>query len=134
MHENRRCRGPKRKGYHPTRDDEKRDNRQIRSVRVMRNISQETRMACQEFSRNQIIIDREHFNPAISYSIAKQVFWKKFGRNPVAQTIKDDLIQEAVALMVMQSGRVKENANERYNDKYGFWWAAYNGMLAYLTK
>ena len=30
------------------------------------------------YSKTQIIIDREHFNPAISYSIAKQVFWKKF--------------------------------------------------------
>lgn len=30
------------------------------------------------YSTNQVIIDREHFNPGISYSIAKQVFWKSF--------------------------------------------------------
>ena len=52
------------------------------------------------YSRNQIIIDRDHFNAAISYSIAKQVFWKNFRWNPVAQTLKEDLIQEAVSLMI----------------------------------
>jgi hypothetical protein len=85
------------------------------------------------YDRNQVIIDREHFNPAISYSIAKQVFWRKFGRNPVAISIKEDLIQEAVSLMFMQSGKIKEGANEKYNDRYGFWWCAYNAMLAYLN-
>jgi hypothetical protein len=72
------------------------------------------------YSRNQIIIDREHFNPAISYSIAKQVFWKKFRSNPVAVSIKDDLIQGTVSLMFMQSGKIKAGANEKYNDRYGF--------------
>lgn len=86
------------------------------------------------YSRNQVIIDREHFNPAISYSIAKQVFWKRFRYNPVAISIKEDMIQEAVAIMFMQSGKIKAGASEKYNDRYGFWWAAYNGMLAYLTK
>ena len=86
------------------------------------------------YSKNQIIIDREHFNPAISYSIAKQVFWKRFRNNPAAISIKQDLIQEAVTLMFMQSGKIKAGANEKYNDRYGFWYCAYNGMLAYLTK
>jgi hypothetical protein len=86
------------------------------------------------YSRNQIIIDREHFNPAICYSIAKQVYWKKYRRNPVAESIKSDPIQEAVSLMFMQSGKIKAGANEKYNDRYGFWWCAYNAMLAYLTK
>ena len=86
------------------------------------------------YSRNQVIIDREHFHPEICYSIAKQVFWKKFGRNLVAQTIKEDMIQEAVSLMFMQSGKIKAGATEKYNDRYGFWWCAYNAMLAYLTK
>jgi hypothetical protein len=84
------------------------------------------------YMRKQVIIDRDHFNPAISYSIAKQVFWKSFSKNPVAQSIKEDLIQEAVSLMFMQSGKVKEGANERYNENYGYWWCAYNAMLAYL--
>lgn len=86
------------------------------------------------YSRNQIVIDRDHFNPAISYSIAKQVFWKKFSRNPIAQTIKEDMIQEAVSLMFMQSGKVKEGATGKYNSRHGFWWCAYNAMLAYLKK
>ena len=86
------------------------------------------------YSRNQIIIDREHFNPVLSYSIAKQVFWKRFRNNPVAVSIKEALIQEAVSLMFQQSGKVKEGANEKYNDRYGFWWVAYNAMLAYMTK
>ena len=86
------------------------------------------------YSTNQIIIDREHFNPALCYSIAKQVFWKRFRKNPVAESIKDDLIQEAVSLMFMQSGKIKAGANEKYNSRYGYWWAAYNGMLAYLDK
>jgi len=86
------------------------------------------------YSRNQIIIDRDNFHPAKSYSVAKQVYWKKFRKNPIAECIKDDLIQTAVMLMFMQSGKVKEGANEKYNDKYGYWWVAYNAMLAYLEK
>ena len=66
------------------------------------------------YSTNQVIIDCEHFNPAISYSIAKQVFWKRFGKNPAAISIKKDLIQEAVSLMFMQSGKIKAGANEKF--------------------
>ena len=86
------------------------------------------------YGTNQIIIDREHFNPQVCYSIAKQVYWKRFRKNPVAESIKEDLIQEAVSLMFMQSGKIKAGANEKYNDIYGFWWTAYNAMLSYLTK
>jgi hypothetical protein len=84
------------------------------------------------YSRKQVIIDRESFNPAICYSIAKQVFYKNFRKNPLAQNMKEDLIQEAVTLMFMQSGKIKEGANEKYNDKYGYWWTAHNAMLAFL--
>ena len=86
------------------------------------------------YSRNQIIIDRNHFNLELCYSIAKQVFWKRFRNNPVAMSIRDDLLQEGVYLQFIQSGKIKAGANERYNERYGFWWAAYNGMMAYLTK
>jgi hypothetical protein len=44
------------------------------------------------------------------------------------------MIQEAVSLMFMQSGKVKVGANEKYSEKYGYFWCAYNGMLAYLDK
>ena len=86
------------------------------------------------YGRNQIIIDREHFNPAVCYSISRQVFWKRFRNNPVAISIKDDLIQEGVYLQFIQSGKIKAGATEKYNDKYGYWWAAFNGMMAYLNK
>jgi hypothetical protein len=72
------------------------------------------------YGRNQVIIDREHFDPMRSYSVAKQVFYKNFRKNPIAQAIKEDLIQEAVSLMFMQSGKIKEGSNGKYNDKYGF--------------
>jgi len=86
------------------------------------------------YMRNQIIIDRAHFHPEISYSIARQVFWKRFRRHPIALTIKDDMIQEAVSLMFCQSGKIKAGANEKYNDRYGYWWTAFNGMSSYLNK
>jgi hypothetical protein len=44
------------------------------------------------------------------------------------------MIQEAVSLMFMQSGKIKAGATGKYNDRYGFWWTAYNAMLAYLKK
>ena len=45
------------------------------------------------YSRKQVIVDPSNFDPAISYSTAKRVFWKNFSLNKVAQSIKDDLIQ-----------------------------------------
>lgn len=84
------------------------------------------------YMQKQVIIDRENFRPEICYSIAKQVFFKNFRKNPVAQNIKEDLIQEAVSRMFELSGKVKENANEKYGENYGYWWVAHNGMLAYL--
>lgn len=86
------------------------------------------------YSRNQVIIDRDNFDPKLCYSIAKQVFWKRFRNNPVALEIRDDLIQEAVTLMYMQSGKVKEGANEKYNCRYGYWWVAFNAMMTYIKK
>ena len=86
------------------------------------------------YGRNQVIIDREHFDPMKSYSVAKQVFYKNFRKNPIAQAIKEDLIQEAVSLMFMQSGKIKEGSNRKYNDKYRYWWTAHNAILSYLTK
>jgi hypothetical protein len=86
------------------------------------------------YSTNQVIIDRENFDPKLSCSIAKQFFSKRFRKNPVAVEIKEDLMQEAVSLMFMQSGKVKEGANEKYNERYGYWWIAYNAMMSYLKK
>jgi hypothetical protein len=84
------------------------------------------------YMKKQVIIDRENFRPEICYSIAKQVYFKNFRWNPVAQSMKEDLIQEAVTLMFQQSGKIKEGATEKYNDRYGYWWTAHNAMLSFL--
>jgi len=46
------------------------------------------------YSRKQIIIDPANFDAAVSYSTAKRVYWKNFRWRPLAQSIKEDLIQE----------------------------------------
>jgi hypothetical protein len=85
------------------------------------------------YSLKQIIIDPDNFDPSISYSTAKKVYWKNFAWNFIAQSIKEDLIQEAVTRMYELSGKVKENANEKYGIGYGFFWVAHNAMLSYLN-
>jgi DNA-directed RNA polymerase specialized sigma24 family protein len=52
--------------------------------------------------------------------------------NPLAESIKEDLIQEAVTRMYELSGKVKERANGKYSIGYGFFWVAHNAMLSYL--
>ena len=84
------------------------------------------------YSRKQIIIDPENFDPAISYSTAKRVYFKNFAWRPLAQSIKEDLIQEAVTRMFELSGKVKENANEKYGIGYGYFYVAHNAMLSYF--
>lgn len=86
------------------------------------------------YARNQVIIDREHFQPLLAYSIANKVFFKNFSRNPIAVNIKTDLIQEAVSLMFQQSGKIKEDATEKYSSWYGYSWCAHNAMLSYIKK
>jgi hypothetical protein len=84
------------------------------------------------YSKKQVIIDPQNFNPSISYSTAKKVYWKHFAWNSLAQSIKDDLIQEAVTRMYELSGKVKERANGKYSIGYGYFWVAHNAMLSYL--
>jgi len=84
------------------------------------------------YSKKQIIIDPENFDPAVSYSTAKRVYWKNFRWSPIAQSIKEDLIQEAVTRMYELSGKVKENANGKYGIGYGYFWVAHNAMLTLL--
>jgi hypothetical protein len=85
------------------------------------------------YSRKQIIIDPENFDPAVSYSTAKRVYFKNFAWRPLAQSIKEDLIQEAVTRMFELSGKVKERANEKYGIGYGYFWVAHNAMLSYFV-
>jgi len=84
------------------------------------------------YMKKQIIIDRDSFHPAVSYNLAGKVFWKNFSRNPLALSIKDDLIQEAVTRMFELSGKVKENANGKYSANYANFWVAHNAMLSFL--
>jgi len=84
------------------------------------------------YSKKQVIIDPENFDPSVSYSTAKRVYWKNFAWRPLAQSIKEDLIQEAVTRMYELSGKVKENANGKYSVGYGYFWVAHNAMLSYL--
>ena len=86
------------------------------------------------YSKKQIIIDPENFDPAVSYSTAKRVYWKNFRWSPLVQSIKEDLIQEAVTRMCELSGKVKENANEKYGIGYGYFWVAHNAMLSFIKK
>jgi hypothetical protein len=85
------------------------------------------------YSKRQVIIDPENFDPAVSYSTAKRVYFKNFSWRPLAQSIKEDLIQEAVVRMYELSGKVKEGANGKYSVGYGYFWVAHNAMIAYLA-
>ena len=72
------------------------------------------------YSKKQVIIDPSNFDPAISYSTAKRVYWKNFSWNSVAQSLKEDLIQEAVTRMYEKSGLVKERSNGKYTLGYQY--------------
>jgi hypothetical protein len=84
------------------------------------------------YSKKQIIIDRENFNSAVCYPLANKVFGKNFKNNPLAQSLYDDMVQEAVTRLFELSGKVKERANKRYSENYGNFWVAHNAMLAFL--
>ena len=81
------------------------------------------------YSKKQIIIDRENFNTAVVYPLAKKVFGKNFSKNALAQSLYDDMIQEAVIRMFELSGKTKEIANRKYSEKYAAFWIAHNASL-----
>ena len=84
------------------------------------------------YSKKQIVIDRENFNSAVVYPLAKTVFAKNFKWNPLAQSIYDDMIQEAVTRLFELSGKTKEMANGKDSENYASFWVAHNAMLAFL--
>jgi len=84
------------------------------------------------YSKKQVVIDRENFNSAVVYPLAKKVFGKNFSKNPLAQSIYDDMIQEAVTRLFELSGKVKEGANGKHSENYANFWVAHNAMLAFL--
>jgi len=84
------------------------------------------------YMKKQIIIDRENFNPVVSYPLAKKVFGKSFSKYPLAQSIRDDMIQEAVTRIFELSGKAKEGANKKYGVGYQYSWVAHNAMVSFL--
>jgi hypothetical protein len=86
------------------------------------------------YSKKQIIIDRENFNPVIAYNLSKKVYYKNFAQNPkykIAQELKEDLIQESVTRLFELSG--KKSTTTKYSSHYGMFFVAHNAMLSYIT-
>ena len=84
------------------------------------------------YSRPQVCVDPSKFNPDICYRIAGKVFKSNLSRDPVAMSIRQDLIQEAVKSMWEKSGLLKES--KKYNINYQYYFVARNYMNSYLTK
>jgi hypothetical protein len=84
------------------------------------------------YSRPQVCVDPSKFNVDVCYSIAGKVFKTNLSRDPVARSIKDDLIQEAVKSMWEKSGLLKES--KKYNINYQYYFVARNYMNSYLSK
>ena len=61
------------------------------------------------YSRPQVKVDPSKFNPDICYRIAGKVFKTNLSQDPVAVSIREDLIQEAVKSMWEKSGLLKES-------------------------
>ena len=84
------------------------------------------------YSRPQVCVDASKFDSDICYRIAGRVFKSNLSRDPVAMSIRDDLIQEAVKSMWEKSGLLKES--KKYNINYQYYFVARNYMNSYLTK
>ncbi len=85
-----------------------------------------------DYSQPQVCVDPAKFNPDICYRIAGKVFRSNLSRDPVAMSIREDLIQEAVKSMWEKSGLLKES--KKYNINYQYYFVARNYMNSYLTK
>jgi hypothetical protein len=84
------------------------------------------------YSRTQACVDPSKFNTDICYRIAGKVFKSNLSRDPVARSIREDLIQEAVKSMWEKSGLLKES--KKYSINYQYYFVARNYMNSYLTK
>ncbi len=84
------------------------------------------------YSRPQVKIDPSKFDPDICYRIAGKVFKSNLSRDPVAMSIREDLIQEAVKSMWEKSGLLKES--KKYSINYQYYFVARNYMNSYLSK
>jgi hypothetical protein len=84
------------------------------------------------YSRPQVKVDPSRFNTDICYNIAGKVFKRNLSFDPVAVSIKEDLIQEAVKSMWEKSGILKES--KKYSINYQYYFVARNYMNSYLSK
>jgi len=84
------------------------------------------------YSCPKVCVDPSKFNVDLCYNIAGKVFKSNLSRDPVARSIKEDLIQEAVKSMWEKSGLLKES--KKYNINYQYYFVARNYMNSYLTK
>ncbi len=84
------------------------------------------------YSRPQVKVDPNKFDPDICYRIAGKVFKSNLSRDPVAMSIREDLIQEAVKSMWEKSGLLKET--KKYSINYQYYFVARNYMNSYLSK
>jgi len=84
------------------------------------------------YSRFQVKVDPSKFDPNICYRIVGKVFKSNLSRDPVAMSIRDDLIQEAVKSIWEKSGLLKES--KKYSINYQYYFVARNYMNSYLTK
>jgi len=84
------------------------------------------------YSRPQVCVDPSKFDVDLCYNIAGKVYKSNLSRDPVARSIKDDLIQEAVKSMWEKSGLLKES--KKYNIYYQYYFVARNYMNSYLSK
>ncbi len=84
------------------------------------------------YSRPQVKVDPSKFDSDICYRIAGKVFKSNLSEDPVAVSIRADLIQEAVEAMWCKSGLLRESA--KYSINYQYYFVARNYMNSYLRK
>jgi len=82
------------------------------------------------YSKKQVIVDPSNYDVDIAYSIARKIYKQNFSRRPLAWSLHDDLIQEAVTRMYELSGRYKDNG--KYSINYHFHWVAHNAMQSMI--
>ncbi len=84
------------------------------------------------YSKPQVKVDPSKFDVDICYRIAGKVFKTNLSHDPVAVSIRDDLLQEAVKSMWEKAGLLKES--KKYSINYQFYFVARNYMNSYLSK
>jgi hypothetical protein len=82
------------------------------------------------YAKKQIIIDESNYDVHTAYGIVWKIFWKNFSKNPVAFSIKDDLVQEGVTRMYELSG--KADLSKGYSLIYFYHWVCHNAMQSFL--